>query len=223
MRWIVFVAFLLPLVSVTGIHAQTKTPPTGCTTCDVAGIDANATPKLLIRWKRAVMPTGETASPFANAEKELDAAHQTLQASLAPLGVEVVLQKAELSIEKFRQDPLASNRIWLNGTALEMYLPETKTGQVEDEHNTVFRTVSFGGGSIRDVPAQMIVYAGLIASANSVQQTMADIHAVQLAGGSGSCCAGSADGKSCCAPGSDGKNCQAPSGTTAKKKVKQNR
>ena len=105
----------------------------GCTTCDVAGIDATAQPTLKIRWKRVVDQAGHTASIHVTAEKELDLAYTTLKSSLEPLGVKVVLEKAGLSIENFNQNQLNSNRLWLNGTAFEMYLPESKTGQVQDE------------------------------------------------------------------------------------------
>lgn len=205
-------ALAILFLFVASADAQDSTTKKGagdCSTCDIAGIDVNAKPTLKIRWKRVVDTSGRTASIHAAAETEIVAAYKSLKTSLEPLGVEVVLQKAEMSQEQFNQNPLNSNRIWLNGKALEMYLPETKTGQIQDANSRVlFRTVSFGGKSFKEVPAKMIEHAGLIAAADSMKQTMADLHAVGLVQSNGKSCCGPSSGGSCCAQGGANSCCK---------------
>lgn len=166
-------------------------PKTGCTTCDLAGTDTSPRATLTIRWKRLVLGKDKKTAPrHAATEQAVDLAFVTLQKSLAPLGVEVSLQKADVSEERFKQDPLLSNRLWINGAALEMYLPKAKTGKVVDKKSGVaFRTVEFAGKSFRDIPADMIVQAGLIAAGESVKQALAEVQVLAAAATkSGGCC-----------------------------------
>lgn len=180
-----------------------------CSSCDLAGIDASDKPTLTIRWKRRVDGSSRTVSSHAAAEQQLDLAFATLKKSLEPTGVEVVLQKAVLSEEQFAKDPLNSNRIWLNGAALEMYLPNATIASTKDaKSGDVFRTVEFAGTSLRDVPHKLIVHAGLIAAADSVKEVLEDARALGLSSSSKSCCPNasaaccSAAGASCCKQGS---------------------
>ena len=135
------------------------------------------------------------------------------------MGVEVVLEKATLTEEQYSKNPLNANRLWLNGSAFEMYLPESSVGEGQDEESgAVYRTVSFAGASFKDVPANMIIHAGLIAAGNSVRENMADIDAVGLVSTKGnSCC--DTKGASCCEGG--GSSCctsDKPEATPVKKK-----
>ena len=188
----------------------------GCSSCDQAGIDITAKPTVTIRWKRLVdANTARTAPAHLAAEKELDAAIATLKASLQPMGVDVVVQKVALSHEQFVKDPTRSNRIWINGAAIEMYLPEGKSEVQQDTQTSLpYRTVEFAGASFRDVPQQMIVKAGLIAAGDSVKQSLEDIRLVGLNGNANSsccspnqtttgstCCPTKGKESSCCKPG----------------------
>ena len=169
----IVLAIMTSFVVTSVAQETTDTSSAGeCTTCDLASIDANAKPALKIRWKRLVDSTGQTAAIHSATEQGINAAVQTLKASLEPLGVEVVLQKADMTQEQFTEAPLNSNRIWLNGKLLETYLPDTKSGQVQDKESKIaFRTVNFGGTAFKDVPAKMIEHAGVIAAADSMKET----------------------------------------------------
>ena len=181
--------------------SQTCPSTSQCTSCDVGAIDASAKPSLTIRWKRRVEgENGDSVRAHWTAEKEVDAAFAMLKSSLQPAGIDVVLQKVPLTEEQFAKDPLKSNRLWLNGASLEMYLPEAKAGSVQSpDSTTVYRTVEFAGASFRDVPRQMIVKAGLIAAADAVKQSLEDVQAVGLsASGNSSCCATGSTASACC-------------------------
>src|SRR3972149_8449595 len=76
---------------------------------------------LMIKWQR-VTSGGETCPRCGSTEEELGKAVSTLQKSLAPLGIEVVLEKEELTVAEFKKDPLQSNRIWINNRLLESWI-----------------------------------------------------------------------------------------------------
>ena len=73
---------------------------------------------LKIRWQRLVSK-GETCPRCGATGKEMEKALQTLEQSLAPLGIKVALEKQELNPAEFQKDPLQSNRIWIEGRSLE--------------------------------------------------------------------------------------------------------
>ncbi len=119
---------------------------------------------LLIRWERLV--EGDRTCPRCRStEEELEKAISTLKRALGPLGIEVLLEKEALSDAQFSQDPLRSNRIWLNGLPLEEWLGGTVghspccdvCGPAE------CRTVEVGGQVYEAIPADLIVKAGLTA------------------------------------------------------------
>jgi len=188
-------------------------PKTGCTTCELAGTDTSPRATLTIRWKRLVLGKDKKTAPqHAAAEQAVDRAFATLQKSLAPVGVEVSLQKAGISEERFKKDPMLSNRLWINGAALEMHLPKAKTGKVVDKTTGVaFRTVEFAGKSFRDIPADMIVQAGLIAAGESVKQALAEVHVLATAGN------GCGVGGQPAAPKPKGDCCEKPEGAAKPK------
>lgn len=81
---------------------------------------------LEIKWRRPVSG-GEPHPLYTPAEEEILTAVSLLESSLSPLGIEVSFVKEELSAGQFENDPLESNRIWINGRRLEEYvLAETK-------------------------------------------------------------------------------------------------
>jgi hypothetical protein len=125
---------------------------------------------LTISWQRLVSD-GSTCPRCGSTEDELAKAVEQLEKSLSPLGINVELQKSELSLEDFKKDPVRSNTILFNGTSLEDLL-EAKTGQSKccdvcgDEE---CRTVEVGGESYETIPAEMIIKAGLIAGATIIK------------------------------------------------------
>jgi len=96
----------------------------------------------------------------------LDKAVLQLKGALAPLGIEVFIEKSELTLEEFRNNPVSSNRILFNGRLLED-LVKAKTGQslccdvCGDEE---CRTIEAGGESLEIVPAELIIKAGMAAA-----------------------------------------------------------
>jgi len=92
------------------------------------GTPGTNTMKILkIEWQRLVAE-GQTCPRCGATEEEVEKAYRSLEKSLAPLGIQVVLEKQELAPEVFQRDPSRSNRILLNGRPLEEWLG-LKAGQ----------------------------------------------------------------------------------------------
>lgn len=201
----------LPAAGLAQEQKKVQTPKSGCRTCELAGTDASPKARLTIRWKRLVLGKDKKTAPqHAATEQAVDRAFATLYKSLAPLGVEVSLQKAEVSEASFQKDPTCSNRLWINGASLEMYLPKARAGKAVDKKSgTTFRTLEFAGKSFRDIPADMIVQAGLIAAGDSVKQALAE---VQVTAGAGCCDEAKAKKSGCCDEAKEKKSgcCQEP-------------
>ena len=124
---------------------------------------------LNIRWQRLVSK-GETCPRCGATEKEVDKALQTLEQSLAPLGVKVALEKQELNQSEFQKDPLQSNRIWIEGRSLEEWLG-LKVGQTpccQTCGDAECRTLETTGQVYESIPAELIVKAGLLAASRMV-------------------------------------------------------
>jgi DNA repair exonuclease SbcCD ATPase subunit len=80
-----------------------------------------------IKWQRLVAK-GETCPRCESTEQELNKAINKLQQVLSPLEIKVTLEKEELNISEFKQDPLQSNRILINEQPIENLL-KGKVGQ----------------------------------------------------------------------------------------------
>jgi hypothetical protein len=120
---------------------------------------------LKIKWQRLVSE-GETCPRCGSTEEELKKAISTLKQSLIPLGIEVVLEKAELSVAEFKKDPLRSNQIWLNNWSLEHWIGG-KVGQspcCDVCGPSECRTVVVEGEVYEAIPADLIIKAGLLAA-----------------------------------------------------------
>ena len=137
----------------------------GCE-CSTFGQDVRTNKNALeIKWQRLVFE-GETCPRCGSTDKELDRAVSTLRQSLAPLGIEIVLEKEELPVSKFKKDPLQSNRIWINNRLLEDWI-EGEVGHspccdVCGTHEC--RTIEVKGQVFDVIPAEMIIKAGLTAA-----------------------------------------------------------
>jgi hypothetical protein len=138
--------------------------------CDCQSCNCDDEPKkengikksLVIYWQRLVSD-GSTCPRCGSTEDELDKAVSQLKEKLNPKGIEVILEKQELTLEEFKQNPLKSNKIMLNDQLLEDLL-DAKTGQSKccdvcgDEE---CRTMETGEKSYETIPASLIVEAGL--------------------------------------------------------------
>ncbi len=130
----------------------------------------NDAPKTLrIEWQRLIS-NDKTCPRCGSTEEELDKAVSTLKRSLAPLGIEVMLQKKELSVSEFKEAPLESNRIWINDRPLEDYIGGS-AGQspcCDVCGPSECRTVEIEGLTYETIPSQVIIQAGLAAATQLV-------------------------------------------------------
>jgi hypothetical protein len=120
---------------------------------------------LKIKWQRLISD-GQTCPRCGSTEQELEKAISILGQSLAPLKIEIVLEKDELSVAEFKKDPLRSNQIWLNDRLLEEWIGG-KGGQSQccDVCGPAkCRTVGMGNEVYETIPANLIIEAGLLAA-----------------------------------------------------------
>ncbi len=124
---------------------------------------------LKIKWQRLVSD-GQTCPRCGSTEKELEKAISALGQSLAPLGIEIVLEKEELSVAEFKKDYFQSNRIWINSRLLEEWIG-AEVGQsscCDICGNAECRTMEIGGQTYETIPANLIIKAGLLAASRSL-------------------------------------------------------
>jgi len=146
---------------------------------------------LTIKWQRLISK-GETCPRCGSTGQEIDKAVSTLSQSLAPLGIEVKLEKAELSVSEFKKNPSMSNQIWINDRLLESWIGG-KTGHsrcCDVCGPSECRTLQVEGKIYEAIPADVIVRAGLLAAAEMKKEQ-----------GNEPCCntkIKSSQGKSCC-------------------------
>ncbi len=143
---------------------------------------------LKIKWQRLVS-AGETCPRCGSTEDELEKAISTLQQSLKPLGIEVVLEKRELSVAEFEKDPLLSNQIWINDKLLEEWIG----GEVNQSPccdvcgPSECRTLGVEGEVYETIPADLIIKAGLVAASQLVSTETSE-----------SCCDTDTNDEPCC-------------------------
>jgi len=119
---------------------------------------------LSIKWQRLVTE-GETCPRCGNTEQELEKAIDRLKQVLRPLEIDVILEKEKLNISEFKQDPLQSNRIWINGQPIENII-KGNVGQspcCDVCGPSDCRTVELNGEKYETIPADLIIQASLIA------------------------------------------------------------
>lgn len=140
-------------------------PGTGC--CETSKVSEMKT--LRIKWQRLVSE-GQTCPRCGSTEEELEKGISTLKKSLAPLGIEVVLEKGLLTEAEFQKDPLQSNRVWFNDRPLEDWIG----GEVGQSPccdvcgPSECRTLGVGGQVYEAIPADLIIKVGLIAASQLV-------------------------------------------------------
>ena len=145
---------LIFLLLTSSVCAQEKEP-----------LGINHMKNLKIQWHR-LMANGQTCPRCGDTGKEVEKASRSLEQSLAPLGIKVVLEKHQLTPGAFQQDPSKSNRILINGRLLEEWLG-LKVGQSPccgPCGDAECRTVEGNGKIFETIPADLIVKAGLLAA-----------------------------------------------------------
>lgn len=138
----------------------------------LAGCSRAAQDKMVvIRWQRLVNEKGETCDRCGNTEHSIDEAQRVLAASLRPLGMQVKLEKKQITLAQFKSEPSESNRIWIGDTPLEKIL-DAKTGDSPccgTCGDNKCRTVIVDGRTYETIPPELIVRAGLRVAADLVQ------------------------------------------------------
>lgn len=140
-----------------------------CGCSNFESIDKESANVLKIKWKRLIS-NGETCPRCGSTEEELGKAVSTLKQSLAPLGIEVIFEKEELSVTEFKIDPLQSNRIWINNRLLEDWI-EGRVGHspcCDVCGPNDCRTLEVEGKTYETIPAEIIIKAGLSAASQLV-------------------------------------------------------
>lgn len=142
---------------------------------------------LSVKWQRLVEDS-ETCDRCSSTEDELEGAVEALRSSLSALGIDVELEKEELTKKEFEQNPRESNLITINDRPLEDWFGG-EVGESEccgvcgDEE---CRTVIVNGREYEEIPSDLIVKAGLAAAS-------------QIKRSNESCCSGSSDcSTGCC-------------------------
>ena len=124
---------------------------------------------LTIEWQRLVSE-GETCPRCGSTEEQLENAVSQLRNMLAPLHIEVVLKKGELSASEFEKAPLSSNQIWINKRPLEEWVG-AQVGQSPccgPCGSSDCRTVEVQGQSYEAIPANLIIRSALLAISQSL-------------------------------------------------------
>jgi len=124
---------------------------------------------LKIKWQRLVSD-GQTCLRCSSTEEEIEKAVSVLRQSLTPLGIEVVLEKSELTVREFERNPLESNKIWINDRLLEDWIGGA-VGQspcCDVCGPSECRTVKVEGEIYETIPADLIIKAGLLAASELI-------------------------------------------------------
>lgn len=125
--------------------------------------------KMPIVWKRLVKD-GQTCTRCGDTGRELHAAVSKLAAALQPLGIEPVLETQEIDEAAFKADPAESNRVWIAGQPIEIWLGAgagmTPCCSVCGDSDC--RTIEVDGRSFATIPEAQIIRAGLMAAGRTV-------------------------------------------------------
>jgi len=124
-----------------------------------------------VKWQRLVNDEGATCERCSCTGNATENAIGKLERVLAPLGINVSLEKAALAQAAFWGDPLQSNRIWINGRPLEGWVGGgTGQSQCCDAcGDSQCRTLEVGEKTYEAVPEELILRAGLLAAAEMME------------------------------------------------------
>ena len=122
---------------------------------------------LTIRWKRLINERGQTCDRCRDTGGTIEIVFKKLQRALAELGIKVKLELKTIDLKTFRRDPLESNRIWISGRPLEVWLGAT-VGQSRCCNvcgDSDCRTISIDRNMFETIPEELIIRACLLAAA----------------------------------------------------------
>ncbi len=123
--------------------------------------------KLTIRWQRLVNDSGQTCERCRETGEAVEKAFNRLKKSLSEFDIEVVLHKEILDFPVFIKDPLQSNRIWIEGKPLEVWIGANvgKSQCCEVCGDSECRTISANQNTFDVIPEDLIIRATLLAAA----------------------------------------------------------
>jgi hypothetical protein len=128
-----------------------------------------------IVWQRLVDEGGQTCPRCRATEQELHKAHRFLTKALLPLGIVFSLDTRALTSQEFAQDPLQSNRVWIDNKPLEQWL-KAETGAspcCESCGEAECRTLAVQGQTYETIPAELIIKAALLSVEREVKKLTA--------------------------------------------------
>lgn len=126
---------------------------------------------ITIEWQRLVIGD-QTCERCACTGSATEAAFEKLKRCLTEVGIDVLLDTQALDTTTFKEAPLESNRIRIDGRTLEEWLGGT-TGQSPccgPCGDAECRTVTVDGKTYEAVPEDLIICAGLLAAAKKLKQ-----------------------------------------------------
>jgi len=125
--------------------------------------------KLNINWQRLVTEN-ETCPRCSKTGNEFRKAVAVLDRSFRNLGIKVEPETKKISLQEFKDNPLESNKIMINGKELEKWI-NGEVGQSEccDVCGpTDCRTIEIDGEVYEEIPAELIIKAGLFAAGEMI-------------------------------------------------------
>ncbi|MEM1582726.1 MAG: DUF2703 domain-containing protein [Candidatus Bathyarchaeia archaeon] len=126
---------------------------------------------LRIKWQRLIH-NGQTCPRCMSTGEEIEKAVSILKQTLTPLGIEVILEKDEFSLSEFYENPLESNRIWIEGRPIEEWL-NGNTGQSPCCDNCSpheCRTIEVEEKVYETITSDLVVKAGMFAALNLINK-----------------------------------------------------
>jgi len=128
-----------------------------------------------IVWQRLVDERGQTCPRCRATEQELQKAHRFLTKSLLPLGIVFSLDTRALTSQEFAQDPMQSNRIWIDNKPLEQWLKAESGASpcCESCGGSECRTLNVGDKTFETIPAELIIKAALLTVEREVKRLTA--------------------------------------------------
>ncbi|MCL5104823.1 MAG: DUF2703 domain-containing protein [Armatimonadetes bacterium] len=166
--WMVLTVAVLAVGTATGFWVHAGAKPR------IAQKDQVELKTLTVKWQRLVGDTGQTCDRCGSTQDEVREAYALLRKSLAPLGIDVVLEEKALDKATAAKDIAESNRIWVADKPIEAWLGATSgtsdcssCGSIVGAKSAC-RTVVVGRNAYESIPSALIVKAGLLAAAEIV-------------------------------------------------------
>lgn len=140
-------------------------------------------------WKRLVV-NHQTCDRCGGTLQALQDAIARLSASLAPLGIQPVLETQVIESDEFKARPSESNRVWILGKPLEDWLGARAGASTCCSvcGDAPYRTLELNGHIYETIPAELFIRAGLTAAAELITTVATQTQTTSCCGPA-DCCA----------------------------------